>query len=610
MRYSFALIVALTSLTAGCASRFDFPPLGDPLPISATLTIPASIKELRADYMDLCGHPMREPLGTRLDAALIEASSRTFQSVTYGEKSGNAAAALVHFDLADWSFQLQHDRTEKPGTAHIQLHVRIRVSDHTGTLLRASDILVTRQAPLRLEPVQDECAYRLDPLLQEVSVELATKFAMEARQAFSGLLPAKLTTGLTPPPPASPVPTAPSPAAAATLPSKVRFTSMLLDENGSLTLEGGERFRVRVDVANTGSTPVHQARVLLSGPDALLRLFPSTSLTLPPLQPGEVKSVEFLATLPPAIPLKKAELQVTVEESATQAQAQAPAQILAIALQPTGIKADDVDQIPAAAMEFRQPQTYLISIGVSSYRDQRLLPRTFASLDAEMVAAYFIALGGLPASNVRVLQDWTASRSNIDEALLTWLPPQMTKEAVVIVYFSGQAMVDHDGTVLLVPYDGSPTATTRMYSLKDLESALSRLKAKHTILLFDGMVSRLHSDPKTKHLPPRWDSGGASTIRLISGEALGAGLEDDKHHHGLFTYYLLRALRGEADSNRDGAVTLGELSGYVSQKVVWAAKTQFAVDQHPSLFPSAKSDHLPSALVLSKLAAIRGEPVP
>jgi hypothetical protein len=168
-------------------------------------------------------------------------------------------------------------------------------------------------------------------------------------------------------------------------------------------------------------------------------------------------------------------------------------------------------------------------------------------------------------------------------------------------------VVNAAGDVLLVPYEGSPAAGSRLYPLQDLEAALARLKARQTILLFDGAVSRLHSDPKTKNLPPRWNSAGSSTIRIISSDNLSKGLEDDKHRHGLMTYYLLRALRGESDSNRDGSVTLAEVAGYVSQKVTWASKTQFNQEQRPLITPALKSGDPSSSLVLSKLAAIRSE---
>lgn len=611
------LAAACLIVASGCASHLEFPPMGEPLPVSVKLEIPASIKDLRAEYTDGCGHLMQVPLGARLEEALVEGAYRTFKSVSYegGGSKDAAPEAVVRVDLVNWSFKLQQDNVYDRVPANIQLNAIARVYDLTGKVLRESEVKVVRQERLRLEATQRNCDYIIDPFIQDTSVDFSAKVSMDVRQAFaSGTAPAPQTTAAAVPAPASPSPqavptpkpqTPPSPAPAA---SALRFKAMVLDENGNLVLEGGERVRVRVDVVNAGLAPIQQAIVSLSGSPALITHFPSAVLPLPALQPGETKSIEFVATLPPAIQPQKAELQITIEE--TGSHIAAPTQTLAVMMQATGIKTDDVDQIPIATTEFRQAHTYLVSIGIGSYRDQQLPSRKFASLDAEMVASYFQALGGIPASNVRLLQDWKALRPDIDETLLDWLPPHMTKDAVVIVYFAGHAMVTPTGEILLVPYEGSPTTSSRLYPLKDLEAALTRLKAKQTILLFDGMVSRLHSDPKTKTLPPRWDSAGSSTIRIISSDNLSKGLEDDKHRHGLMTYYLLRALRGESDSNRDGSVTLAEVAGYVSQKVAWAAKSQFNAEQHPLISPQVKASDPNFALVLSKLAAIRSEQTP
>ncbi len=92
------------------------------------------------------------------------------------------------------------------------------------------------------------------------------------------------------------------------------------------------------------------------------------------------------------------------------------------------------------------------------------------------------------------------------------------------------------------------------------------------LTLFDGMVSRLRGDTKGKPASPRWELGGGHTVGLIGGKDLTKGLEDDQHRHGLFTYYLLKELREEADTNRNGTVTFGELASYVRQKVAWATK--------------------------------------
>jgi hypothetical protein len=301
---------------------------------------------------------------------------------------------------------------------------------------------------------------------------------------------------------------------------------------------------------------------------------------------------------------QKAELRVALTNLGPAA-APAP-QTLALTIQPTGINAEDVDHIPAQVAGFERPHTYVLSIGVSAYRDAQLPPRKYASSDAEMVARYFQSLGGVPPANIRLLRDGKALKPDIDEALLDWLPAHMNPDAMVIVYFAGQALVNQKGDVFLVPYEGSAASSAKLYPLKELESALSRLKAKQTILLFDGLVSKLQHDPKAKSVLPKWDQVGGTSIRLISGEGLTKGLEDDAHRHGLFTYYLLRALRGEADTNRDGDVTLEEVAGYVSQKVSWASKAQLKADQHPQIIPALKSRQKTAPILLTKVSSIAG----
>ena len=83
-----------------------------------------------------------------------------------------------------------------------------------------------------------------------------------------------------------------------------------------------------------------------------------------------------------------------------------------------------------------------------------------------------------------------------------------------------------------------------------------------------------------------------------------------QHRHGLLTYYLLKGLRGEADTNRNGTITFGELAGYVRQKVAWAAKTQFNQEQRPLLFPPLKPDDQAASLVLTTLHSLTSSETP
>lgn len=57
--------------------------------------------------------------------------------------------------------------------------------------------------------------------------------------------------------------------------------------------------------------------------------------------------------------------------------------------------------------------------------------------------------------------------------------------------------------------------------------------------------------------------------------------------HGLFTYYLLKGMRGEADgadgSKRDGAITLSELEAYTKERVSKTDWAELRRSQEPSL---------------------------
>jgi hypothetical protein len=260
---------------------------------------------------------------------------------------------------------------------------------------------------------------------------------------------------------------------------------------------------------------------------------------------------------------------------------------------------DSVDRLPAAATTFQQPRTFVLAVGISTHRDPQVSVRKYAALDAEMVANYFQTIGGVPPSNIRLLIDMKALRPDIEETILDWLPTRVTADSVVIVYFSGQAKVSASGETFLVPYEGG-SSVSRMLPVKDLHIALSRLKARQIVLIFDGSVSRLTVDQKVKNKEPQWDLGGNHIVRLIGTTGLRDGLESDKLHHGLFTYYLLRGLKGEADDNLDGEVTLGELSAFVGRSVPAAAKSAFNQEQHPQVLPALQPSSKSSSLSLTK----------
>jgi hypothetical protein len=70
----------------------------------------------------------------------------------------------------------------------------------------------------------------------------------------------------------------------------------------------------------------------------------------------------------------------------------------------------------------------------------------------------------------------------------------------------------------------------------------------------------------------------AAVLAASGAREVAGGL--DLRRHGLFTYFLLRGLAGEADETRSGHVTLGALGKYVEARVSETARRSNR-DQHP-----------------------------
>jgi len=578
--------------------------MGPRLANSVKLTFDPSFTNLKMQYIDGCNSPHELHVGEEVESIIIDAASQNFTAVTV---TGGIAAQVqpdteIVVTLQRSGLKLWADNVYDQVPADLTIETLLTFKDAAEKELGRQTVSIAQNQRLILEPTPRRCDYgNIGEFVHDAGIALSTQFIHAVRTQLAA------TGGPAPSPvAASPVrpvpPTATMPAKGT--PSTLSFKATLLDENSNLVFEGGERIRVRIDLVNGGERELQGVTAALTGTSSLLAQFPATTLVVGRLQQGQSRSIEFVATVPQSVQQQTAEIHVAVSDSGTRTHP--PTQTLALSIQPTGIKADDVDQIPASATGFLQPHTYLISIGIGSYRDRQVPSRKFASLDAEKVSNYFQSLGGLPASNVHLLQDWKAIRSDIDEALLDWLPPHMNKDAVVIIYFAGLASVSSTGETFLVPYDGTATTTSRAYPLKDLEAALSRLRAKQTVFLFDGIVSRMGPYSRTKTALPQWNPTGSSTLHVIGTSGIGRGLEDDQHRHGMFTYYLLLALRGEADTNRDGGVTLGETVTYLSQKVRWASKTRMNQEQRPFTVPAMSPTDPSAALILTKLAAIMG----
>jgi hypothetical protein len=236
-----------------------------------------------------------------------------------------------------------------------------------------------------------------------------------------------------------------------------------------------------------------------------------------------------------------------------------------------------------------QSQRWAIIIGISDYRDSRIVPLRYASKDAKSFYDWLVSTSGgkYPPSNVRLIINEDATGQNIKDALFNWLGRALAEDLVTI-YFAGHGSPqspDQPNNLFLLPYDTQyDNVAASGFPMWDIETAFKRfIKAKKVIVIADAC----HSGGVGQSFDIARRSNRSIDINPISIglqnlSEIGDGIavisaSDDKQFsqegqqwgdgHGVFTYYLLKGLKGEADYNKDSHVTLGELIPYLSEKV-------------------------------------------
>jgi tetratricopeptide (TPR) repeat protein len=232
---------------------------------------------------------------------------------------------------------------------------------------------------------------------------------------------------------------------------------------------------------------------------------------------------------------------------------------------------------------------WAVVIGISDYQDTRISPLRYASEDARAFYGWLVSPDGgkYAPSNVKLLLNNEATGINIKDTLFDWLK-QAIEEDVVIIYFAGHGSPgspDSPDNLFLLPYDVDyDKIATTGFPMWDIETALKRfIKAKKVIVMADACHSggvgsafdiARRSDRALKLNPI---SSGLQNLSQIGDGVAVISASDDRQYsqesqnwgggHGVFTYFLLEGLKGEADYNSDTHVTLGELIPYLSEQV-------------------------------------------
>ena len=142
----------------------------------------------------------------------------------------------------------------------------------------------------------------------------------------------------------------------------------------------------------------------------------------------------------------------------------------------------------------------------------------------------------------------------------------------VVVYFSGHGIADADSTGLL-PHDVDPNYALGLHT-KQLYRDLANMGAKSVTVFLDACFTGQTRDsqmliantrPLRIKLVESEIPDSITVLAAATGSQISGALEEKEH--GLFTYYVLKGLGGDADDNKDRTITLTELNRFVQAKV-------------------------------------------
>ncbi|MEM6963745.1 MAG: caspase family protein [Bacteroidota bacterium] len=211
---------------------------------------------------------------------------------------------------------------------------------------------------------------------------------------------------------------------------------------------------------------------------------------------------------------------------------------------------------------------WAVVVGVARYKHMPVLKYT--DDDAYHTYAFLKSPegGALPDNQVRVLIDEDATRSNILRTMRNVFL-RADENDVVIMYFSGHGL---PGSFLPVDFDGYNNKVAH----EDVKQIFKESKAKHKLCLADACHSGTLMAMKApnsmlentlKKYYTAFDRSAGGTALLMSSKGEEYSLEDKGLRQGIFSHYLIRGLKGEADKNRNKIITIQELYDFVYKKV-------------------------------------------
>ena len=224
----------------------------------------------------------------------------------------------------------------------------------------------------------------------------------------------------------------------------------------------------------------------------------------------------------------------------------------------------------------KNPNALALVIGVANYRETGA-KAVYADSDAKVFVDYAAEKLGVPRQRIKFLVNEKANEKEMLLATKRWLArAALPSQSDIYVFFAGHGLASDDGKKMyLLPYDGAPELLDKTAILRDeLFADIAQANPRSVTVFLDTCYSGttrgpdmlIASRPIAIRAKEQAVPEGFTVMTAAAGDQTAKPLEEAKH--GMFSYFLMKGMEGDADANQDNQITAGELHAYVQQNVI------------------------------------------
>lgn len=247
-------------------------------------------------------------------------------------------------------------------------------------------------------------------------------------------------------------------------------------------------------------------------------------------------------------------------------------------------------------------QKYALLIGINDYKSPRIRDLNYSEADATYLKDMLVKYARYEPENVKLLLGNKATYAQIKKEIY-WLGQMAQKDDDVFFYFSGHGtrIEDTDGNEedgmdeAFCPYETDIENPASVILDDEIGHWFRRVTAKQVIVVLDcchsgGAAGRSLENDGSKGLEIVSKSTGRGLLNpdddpyakdlnvdnkfiMTASDADEQSYENPQLGHGVFTYYIGEAIRGEADINEDQEITTLEMYDYTRAKTLEFAKS-------------------------------------